>query len=874
MENIFVEFLPPWIETGLQPAFYDKESGTVLQQTARMYARVNMLIRMFNKLSKNCQKLAQDFLDLHDYVQDYFDNLDVQEEINNKINAMVADGTFQTILDAYVNPQLQAIRGEIATSVGAEADARTSADNGLQLQINGLASGSPLVASSTAGMTDTSKVYVNTTDGKWYYYDGNSWEVGGTYQSTAIANDSVSYANLTEIAKARDYKVLRATDLIWQDGVNYYLGNFQPNATDITSCNRFRVSKGDVIEISTDFNCRLTFWNPDGSYVSNTGSFTTHASTLVAQDGWCAISLQSNPTSGTFIDHSNITNAKIVLTALRDNRFEFISKPLEFTTISSTVAHSNKIYVGAGTVVKLYGGGVYNSDSSLIQDNPVSLYVNCYDRTGNVNIAHSSDYSMSANYTVAQDCYIDIQTKQKYARAFTDEILADLGNMFEIDYVLPTNPPLVNKNFTGCYIGSNGTVEYMEGVYGSEGHIAVTWDNDILVYKGSSEPIVSMTVAQAQEAFPDHALTYGGKEWIDIPHNNILCVNLENNAVEIVNWKSANTSSNIYPLLINGYQNMCGGALYELYLKKKVPTSEIFNSAPYEASLDWKTPAKAFSKLLNTSGTNIESFTFFTDQHLMLDENGDYEASMPARVSDLQKVYNSVPMNFIVSGGDWLNNGDTADQACFKLGYVDGFMTSMFKNSHLMVGNHDTNYQGVDQLSNDTVANLWFRDTKKAYYSFDGKNSKNYVFDSGLDHDSSTMDSYRWEQIDWFAKLIKADNPEHATVFSHIVWSNSSYNVGALADNFTKVIKAFNDHSTITLNGETYDFTGNTGHIDYVLSGHLHEDHDDTINGVLCIATNWFGGNSRAFDLVLNDYNSGTVKMVRVGSGSDRTFSI
>ena len=56
MENIFVEFLPPWVETGIQPAFYDKESGTVLQQTARMYARVNMLIRMFNKLSKETKE--------------------------------------------------------------------------------------------------------------------------------------------------------------------------------------------------------------------------------------------------------------------------------------------------------------------------------------------------------------------------------------------------------------------------------------------------------------------------------------------------------------------------------------------------------------------------------------------------------------------------------------------------------------------------------------------------------------------------------------------------------------------------------------------------------------------------------------------------
>lgn len=117
MENIFVEFLPPWIETGLQPAFYDKESGTVLQQTARMYARVNMLIRMFNKLSKNTKteiesfentvnetvnEYIEKFNQLHDYVEDYFDNLDVQEEINNKLDAMVEAGTLQEIITAYI----------------------------------------------------------------------------------------------------------------------------------------------------------------------------------------------------------------------------------------------------------------------------------------------------------------------------------------------------------------------------------------------------------------------------------------------------------------------------------------------------------------------------------------------------------------------------------------------------------------------------------------------------------------------------------------------------------------------------------------------------------------------------------------------------
>ena len=92
MENIFVEFLPPWVETGLQPAFYDKESGTVLQQTARMYARVNMLIRMFNKLAKDSKNL-------YDYVHDYFDNLDIHDQIDQILREYIEDGTFYETLN-------------------------------------------------------------------------------------------------------------------------------------------------------------------------------------------------------------------------------------------------------------------------------------------------------------------------------------------------------------------------------------------------------------------------------------------------------------------------------------------------------------------------------------------------------------------------------------------------------------------------------------------------------------------------------------------------------------------------------------------------------------------------------------------------------
>lgn len=129
MENIFVEFLPPWVETGLQPAFYDKESGTVLQQTARMYARVNMLIRMFNKLSKQTKETVEDYInqfnELHTYVQDYFDNLDVQEEINNKLDEMAESGLFTDILSNYAYKNLDVADNYRITTERIEDTART-----------------------------------------------------------------------------------------------------------------------------------------------------------------------------------------------------------------------------------------------------------------------------------------------------------------------------------------------------------------------------------------------------------------------------------------------------------------------------------------------------------------------------------------------------------------------------------------------------------------------------------------------------------------------------------------------------------------------------------------------------------------------------
>lgn len=78
------------------------------------------------------------------------------------------------------------------TNISNEMITRANEVTNLQSQVNGLASGSPLVASSVSGMTNTNRVYVNTTDGHWYYYNGTAWADGGVYQAAEIEDGSIT----------------------------------------------------------------------------------------------------------------------------------------------------------------------------------------------------------------------------------------------------------------------------------------------------------------------------------------------------------------------------------------------------------------------------------------------------------------------------------------------------------------------------------------------------------------------------------------------------------------------------------------------------------------------------------------------------------
>ena len=59
------------------------------------------IIPTVNNNAEAVKELQNLFTELQNYVNNYFDNLDVQEEINNKLDEMVEDGTFETIIIKY-----------------------------------------------------------------------------------------------------------------------------------------------------------------------------------------------------------------------------------------------------------------------------------------------------------------------------------------------------------------------------------------------------------------------------------------------------------------------------------------------------------------------------------------------------------------------------------------------------------------------------------------------------------------------------------------------------------------------------------------------------------------------------------------------------
>lgn len=279
------------------------------------------------------------------------------------------DGSYSSSIPLAVDSDHVDVNGNTLTNE-LSYKANNSSINNLQNQINSLASGSPLVASSTAGMTDTTRIYVNTTDGHWYWYDGDSWEDGGVYQAAEdsnmvniIKNDLIDLKNGLETFGL--YSEAKVGTFVYGE---YRTDNLKRVAlTDLMI-----FDKNLNITVESGYRADILKYTSEGVYLTDlayvTSNYTLEKNTpikilirLVDETG-----AQDNPDIALFV-------SKVTFTTKIEERFESIENHISLNKISINDSNvgidnlNNYCTLIKGTV----DGGVVSTNNKRVTSNDI-----------------------------------------------------------------------------------------------------------------------------------------------------------------------------------------------------------------------------------------------------------------------------------------------------------------------------------------------------------------------------------------------------------------------------------------------------------------------------------------------------------------------
>lgn len=201
------------------------------------------VIPAINENGEAVTELQELFVKLQTYVNDYFDNLDVQEEINTKLDDMVEDGTLPEIIADYLNSK--AIFG-----FDTVADMKNSTN-----LINGS--------------------YAKTLG----YHSKND---GGSalYKIRTITNDDI--INEMNILEMNDSQNTLIAELIDNEFIPEKYGAYGDGTHDDTTVLNFIVSTYNKLQLKKNYLITSTINVPANSYIYGSGKVTNSTSNVYA----------------------------------------------------------------------------------------------------------------------------------------------------------------------------------------------------------------------------------------------------------------------------------------------------------------------------------------------------------------------------------------------------------------------------------------------------------------------------------------------------------------------------------------------------------------------------------------------------------------
>lgn len=116
------------------PTVYD-DSLSYYEILTKLVWQINKMIDDMDNFNQTIDSTLEAYDQLQNYVNTYFDSLDVQEEINNKLDEMASDGTLSAIIAPLILANLQ-----------------------------------PIIVDNVSKMTDKNRTYILSTDGHVYQW--------------------------------------------------------------------------------------------------------------------------------------------------------------------------------------------------------------------------------------------------------------------------------------------------------------------------------------------------------------------------------------------------------------------------------------------------------------------------------------------------------------------------------------------------------------------------------------------------------------------------------------------------------------------------------------------------------------------------------
>ena len=237
----------------------DFDALTSYQLWCKVVEYLNKTIDNMNLTGEQMENVTNAFIELKNYVDNYFNNLDVQDEINNKLDEMVEDGTLSNLIEKYINPYIEKQNDQITK----QNDQITKQNEQITNQNN-------IINTLTSRMDSFTTLPNGSTTGDAELIDGRIGRTGNIYNNIG---DSIRNQTQNNFDELENYATRNLTNNRFNknDILKYYAlvdnGNVTANAKYFTS-NYIDVS--DLIGNTLYFNRtgNKAFYNENKEFIS------------------------------------------------------------------------------------------------------------------------------------------------------------------------------------------------------------------------------------------------------------------------------------------------------------------------------------------------------------------------------------------------------------------------------------------------------------------------------------------------------------------------------------------------------------------------------------------------------------------------------